>query len=175
MQTKKCFKCGREFPIAEFYNHPQMLDGHLNKCKDCTKKDAKIRYEQKSADEMWMEKERVRGRDKYKRLGYKDKYQKITREICPQEAGISKKLRMLGYDTSGKEAHHWNYNRPFSVFLISRKAHHRIHLHMTVNRDDKYCYKENGERIISETDAAGYFSEILSQYGISEDLTAINI
>lgn len=33
MQTKKCFKCGRELPIAEFYNHPQMLDGHLNKAR----------------------------------------------------------------------------------------------------------------------------------------------
>jgi hypothetical protein len=37
--VKRCFKCGEEKPIEQFHLHAMMADGHLNKCKACSRKD----------------------------------------------------------------------------------------------------------------------------------------
>ena len=42
MSSKRCLKCLCEKPLDAFYKHAQMGDGHLNKCIDCTKKDANM-------------------------------------------------------------------------------------------------------------------------------------
>ena len=174
MEAKKCFKCGVIKPLSEFYRHPEMEDGHLNKCKECTKKDSKARYNVLSTDNNWLEKERQRSRDKFKRLGYKNKFKQV-RKICPLKANIARRLRSRGYDTKGKEAYHWNYNLPYSIFLLSRKAHRCIHQFIHVNYSDKYCYTNDGEKIDTVEKAISVFSSVLSSKGINEELKILNI
>ena len=62
MTNKVCFKCSEEKPLSEFYKHKQMGDGHLNKCKICTKKDAKVKYEENMLSEEFRKKEAKRSR-----------------------------------------------------------------------------------------------------------------
>jgi hypothetical protein len=51
---KKCFKCSELKDIGDFYTHPKMADGHLNKCKTCSKKDTADRIKIKSLDVRWL-------------------------------------------------------------------------------------------------------------------------
>lgn len=174
METKVCFKCGRELPLDEFYKHPRMTDGHLNKCKECTKSDTKRDYDRKAKDDIWVEKERARGREKYHRIGYKDRFFK-TGKMNRFLNNANRDLRVRGFDMDGKEAHHWNYNKPKSVIILSRKAHHRIHKFITVNREDKFCYTIDGECLDTEDKTLKYYAEVLSRYDdLNEKLEIIN-
>lgn len=89
--------------------------------------------------------------------------------------GCKKKGRVRGYDTKGKEAHHWNYNFPYSIFLLTRKAHRCIHRYIEVNYSDKYCYTLDGVKIDTEEKAVSIFSSILRNNGLNEELVLLNI
>lgn len=55
---KKCFKCKLEKPETEFYGHPEMNDGRLGKCKECTKAD--VRENRKKKAEYYKQKDKER-------------------------------------------------------------------------------------------------------------------
>lgn len=127
--TKVCFKCNEQKPITEFYKHKQMSSGVVNKCKECNKNDVRKDYYRKSENEEWVLKERERGREKYKRLGY-NKKQKIWDEKRPytkssKYKGLNRKLKT----EKGIELHHWNYSDEFieDVFFLKVLEHRKAH------------------------------------------------
>lgn len=162
---KECFKCHRLLSIDMFYEHPKMRDGHLNKCKDCTKRDSNINYEKHCYDESWMEKERCRGREKFKKYRYRYPKSYQTNKIILSRRYIERR----GYDLSGKVIHHWNYNLPYSVFVMSPRAHRRIHIHLHTSVENYLQYTDNNLVLDTTEKCERYYKKILDEYGLKNE------
>lgn len=138
MDTKICFKCNIEKPLSEFYKHPKMADGHLGKCKECTKSDVKNKYEENIQSIDYVEKERARGRDKYARLGYKN----TSRSAHRDGSNAKRYMRSKGLDIGENELHHWDYNMKYDVFILSRRAHKLIHKYLVFDPDSNQFFSD---------------------------------
>lgn len=146
MKSKICIICSENKVLTSYYKHAQMADGHLNKCKDCTKNHSKKRQERLSKNPKWVEKERERGRDKYHRLNYSEK-QKESIEKYPWKGNNKYKgLRKWFECRFGKldpmiELHHWSYKEENlrDVILMARSNHKKLHNHLFIDVE-KRCY-----------------------------------
>lgn len=154
---KQCFKCHRTLSITEFYVHKKMGDGHLNKCKDCTRKDSlehrannlekvmeydrnrknanertefnKIRQKELKASNPVLYKEITRLRLVRYRQKYKEK--NIARSKVHYALCSGKLVNPLKCDICGNkgysEAHHDDYSKPLEVRWLCDKCHKEVH------------------------------------------------
>ena len=134
---KTCFKCGVEKPLDKFYLHPQMSDGRLNKCKECTKSDGRLNNRKAH-----------RKRSKYERERFKEparkrmllEYQRHRRRVHPERARAhgsvwralkSGKITRGPCEVCGTEvrvqAHHDDYSRELDVRWLCFVHHREVH------------------------------------------------
>lgn len=139
---KSCIICNKVKPLGEYYKHSQMGDGHLNKCKQCTKEQSKAREEKLRQNPEWVESEKIRAREKYNRLGYKDKHKpdyehkKVIMDKYkakyPEKRSAKNLSAKLKPIIKGNQLHHWNYNIQFAkdVIELSVKNHKKLHRYL---------------------------------------------
>jgi len=133
VMQKECFKCKVTKPLDEFYKHKQMGDGHLNKCKDCTKGDV-AEHRARNID-------KIRAYDRARGSRQSPDYLKGYRKRFPKKYkahGIVSRAVRSGKmkreseceecsSTFHVEAHHDDYDYPLTVRWLCSACHSQWH------------------------------------------------
>lgn len=136
IHSKQCFKCKTIKPLKEFYKHSGMADGHLNKCRVCTKLDVaqhraeniekiraydrqrgKLPERQKASQEItsaWRKEDKRRAKC-HNAVSMAIKTGKLVRKPCVR-CGNEKSL-----------AHHEDYDKPLNVMWLCQPCHKQRH------------------------------------------------
>lgn len=151
---KVCFKCDRRLPLTDFYKHPQMGDGHLNKCKECTKRDVSENYRGNLDHYKAYERSRLHDpkrvsarREHGKRLwreqpdkirGHRSRWaakngHKRAAQITMGNAIRDGKLKRQPCERCGSlraQGHHEDYSKPLEVMWLCPKHHGERHMEL---------------------------------------------
>ena len=153
---QRCTLCGEEKPLTDFYRNKLMTTGFAKQCKPCVKDRARLRRNRLKKIPDWIKKERARHREKYHRLGYREKHKpsyESKRKIMERynekypEKAVSKtgsgRLRKAYSIPQTIELHHWSYDygKREDVICLSRKDHALIHRFLFYDQPNK-AYKD---------------------------------
>lgn len=132
---KKCFKCGAYKKISLFYKHPMMADGHLGKCKSCTKRDVAERFKTKRAEIAEYDKRRFQDPERKKKvLEYARRSRKRSPGKYKARAAVARAiksgtLKRMPCEVCGNpksQAHHDDYRKKLSVRWLCFKHHREV-------------------------------------------------
>jgi len=140
--TKKCFRCNKEKKIESFYVHKYTADGHLGKCKICTRRDTAKRYNDPAYKEKIREYERKRTQQPERRRKRKV-YELVKREKFPGKYKVrsrtskaikSGRLVRMPCQVCGSqksEAHHLDYRSYMKIKWLCLTHHREDHAKKT--------------------------------------------
>jgi hypothetical protein len=133
---KKCFKCNNEKPLSEFYKHRAMDDGHLNKCKDCTKQDVRRNRGKNITYYRAYDVHRAKTISRrLAKLAYQKTYRAQQKEKYVARTAIGnairdKKILRQPCEVCGEKkthAHHHDYSQPLTVRWLCVEHHFNEH------------------------------------------------
>jgi len=150
--AKKCFKCLSIKSLTDFYKHPMMADGRVNKCKECNRKDVMenrarnidyyIEYDKGRANNP----NRVIARTAYAKTKAGKKSHEMAKKKWVEGNAIKRSAQiMVGNAVRDKRlfkpkfcseckhhkqrihGHHDDYSKPLSVRWLCAKCHSNWH------------------------------------------------
>lgn len=133
---KRCFKCLATKPLAEFYKHAAMGDGHLGKCKECTKRDVGV-HRQENLEHI-RQYDRLRAAQPHrmaKNQATTAKYsadfpQRRKANVAVNNAIRDGRLEKLPCQVCGDPksvGHHCDYECPLDVVWLCQPHHKQLH------------------------------------------------
>jgi len=153
---KQCFKCGRIKRLSSFYTHQEMADGHLGKCKDCARRDArdhrtanleKVRaYDRQRATlpqrvalrakiaKRWKTDPKLRQRIALQKAawGRRNQERRAAHVLLGNALRSGRVMKPSKCATCGAKGqvhgHHEDYAAPLNVVWLCRKCHARLHV-----------------------------------------------
>lgn len=157
MKEKRCFKCGKIKPIDEFYKHSQMKDGHLNKCKECTKKDVRKR-ETTSPDAILKTRLSICEKSPTKYNAHKAveaaiKAGVIRKPDCCFGCGRSAEETRLG-------THHHDYEKPLDVVWVCARCHRQLDANLRARKGLSPFGKGKAVKMLKDGECIATFSTI---------------
>lgn len=130
-------KCGAEKPLSCFYKHPQMADGHVNKCKDCNKKDVtdnrnkKIEYyRQYDRERDTPERQLRRGNERRSVEPLKYKARTAVGNALRDGRLFRQPCEVCGSEVD-VHGHHDDYSKPLTVRWLCQPHHQEWHNNVT--------------------------------------------
>ena len=137
--SKKCFVCGETKPLSEFYKHPAMKDGHLNKCKECACKDVQENRRKRLAyyrdyDRIRNQTEarirRIANTTKQFRKQNPEKYRAhniLNNAVRDGKIIKPSRCHMCKQESKYIHAHHDDYSFPLKVRWLCPACHSKVH------------------------------------------------
>ena len=139
MLCKPCISCGKTLSLDEFYAHPRMKDGRLNKCKPCVREAVRSRRYGPSREAV-LQYDRERAREPH-RIEHQKKIKARWQQSFPERRAAQIALgnairdgRVEKWPTcsmpecsSPPEAHHVHYGLPLDVVWLCPAHHKQLH------------------------------------------------
>ncbi len=158
---KICNKCNLEKQFTEFYFNNK-ITAYSGSCKECVKKATKANQDRLRSTPEGLAKDRARHRDKYYRLGYKEKHKpsfekkkeamERYKEKYPEKVLAKNAAGYLKPTIKGNELHHWSYNTEHlkDVIELTLKEHSKIHRYVTYDQE-RMMYRISATGVLLDT------------------------
>ena len=136
IRSKECFKCKTVKPLEEFYKHPSMPDGHVNKCKECNKNDVTANRNKNIERIRAYDRERAKNPERIqlnlevnRAWRAEDKRRQVAHSAVARAIRNGSLVRVPCVRCGEQKslAHHENYEKPLDVMWLCQPCHKQRH------------------------------------------------